>query len=327
MRELLGDNEEIKVLRENESTHLVPHFLMLSYLGRMRLREHLENKRAFSMPSASSVNTHLRKLSGMGVLGLPGFALVDKVNSRSPFVAEGRAVGHVAGDAGPTTKLLVMARRAMFLPYRDGLKGQLARLQPGVDSMVRGYLRTLVRWADDWPELARATNEEARAVSGDGSSGLDAAQSLPRAVAKLMSEVRFPDYAVNDVASIIDSGERESSSSTRKAAAGTARVLVDSLTLAVAQRRLDPTLSVLTAYNSIRPHQSKALAQHLRLSAQGLEGTDHELSMYYRLAADILAKNVKVDPTEVRAMCERIGVISQHLGAILQLNQQGGEAE
>lgn len=310
------------MLREKESAHLFPHFLMLSYLGRLRLREHLENKRAFSMPSASSVNTHLRELSGMGMLGLPDFALDDKINSKSPFVAEGNAVGHVAG-AGPTTKLLVMARRGTFLLYRDGLKDQFARLQPGVDSMVRGYLRALLRWADDWPELARATNEEARAGSGNGSAVFDAAQTLPRALAKSMSEVRFPDYAVNDVASIIDSGERESSSPARKAAAGTAKVLVDSLSLAVAQRRRDPTLSVLTAYNSIRPHQSKALAQHLRISAQGLEGTDHELSMYYRLAADILAKNVKVDPAEVRAMYERIGVISQHLETILKLSQQG----
>jgi hypothetical protein len=261
-------------------------------------------------------------LSGMGMLGLPDFALEAKVNSRSPFVAEGRAVGHVTG-AGPTTKLLVMARRRMFLEYRDGLNTQFARLQPGVDSMVRGYLRALLRWADEWPELARSTNEEARSVSGNGSGGLEAAHSLPKAVAKLMSEVRFPDYAVDDVASIIDSGERESSSPTRKAAAGTARVLVDSVSLAVAQRRRDPTLSMLTAYNSIRPHQSKALAQHLRISAQGLEGTDHELSMYYRLAADILAKNVKVDPAEVRAMYERIGVISQHLETILKLSQQG----
>jgi hypothetical protein len=262
----------------------------------------------------------------MGMVGLPDFALDDKVNLKSPFVAEGRAVGHVAGDAKPTTKLLVMARRGTFLPYRDGLKDQFARLRPGVDSMVRGYLRALLRWADDWPELAQATNEEAKADSSNLASDLDAVRGLPRAAAKLMAEVRFPDYAVGDVASIIDSAGRESSTPTRKGAAGIARVLVESLSLAVAQRRVDPTLSVLTAYNSIRPQQSKALAKQLRISAQDLQGTDRELSMYYRLAADVIA-GVTVELAEVRAMYERIGVFAPHLATILKLTQQGAEAE
>lgn len=327
MQELLGDTEEIKVLRGKESAHLFPHFLMLSYLGRLRLQESLENKRAFSMPSASTVNTHLRKLGGMGMVGLPDFALDDKFTVKSPFVSEGRAVGHVAGGSKPTTKLLVMARRGTFLPYRDGLKDEFARLRPGVDSMVRGYLRALLRWADDWRELTQATNEEAAIGSSNLAGDLDAVRGLPRAASKLMAEVRFPDYAVSDVASIIDSGERESSTPTRKASAGISRVLVESLSLAVAQRRFDPTLSVLTAYNSIRPQQSKALANQLRISAQDLQGTDRELSMYYRLAADVITKGVKVDTAEVRTMYERIGVFAPHLETILKLTQQGAQAE
>lgn len=324
MQELLGDIEEIEVLRGKEAAHLFPQFLMLSYLGRQRLRE---NNKAFSMPSPRSVNAQLRKLSEMGMVGLPDFALDGKVNVKSPFVAEGRAVGHVAGDAKPATKLLIMARRGTFLPYRDGLKDQFSRLRPGVDSMVRGYLRALLRWANDWQELARATNEEATAESSNLTSDLDAVRGLPRAAAKVMAEVRFPDYAVTDVASIIDSGGRESSTPARKAAADVARVLVESMALAVAQRRVDPTLSVLTAYNSIRPQQSKALAKQLRITAQDLQGTDRELSRYYRLAADVITTGTKVDPAEVRAMYERIGVFVPHVETILKLTQRGAETE
>jgi hypothetical protein len=327
VQELLGDNEDIKILRGKESAHLIPQFLMLSYLGRLRLRESQENNRAFSIPSASSVNAHLRKLSGVGMVGLPNFALDDKFNSKSPFVAEGTAVGHVAGKAKPTTKLLVMARRGTFLPYRDGLKEQFARLDAGVDSMVRGYLRALIRWADDWPELAQAANEEAKAESSNLTSDQDTVRGLPKAVAKWMSRVRFPDYAVGDVTSIIDSSGQESSTPAKEVAAGIARVLVESVSLAVAQRHFDPTLSVLTAYNSIRPQQSKALAQHLIVAAQDLQEIDQELSMYYRLVAEEITPGMRPDPAALRAMHERIGVFAQYLDTVLNLTKQGGEAE
>ncbi len=165
-----------------------------------------------------------------------------------------------------TRRLRAMARLYTFWHYRDGLTKALDHVPYTSEQAVHAYVRVVLLWARQWDPLTHAAPQEIEFASPTRPEPFGSTSAVAGRAAEL-DKIALPIIVESDLGELLFAHRREdgraaierSTKEERESTALAAKMMVGLIQEAVHALRLDPTLSVLSAYNRMRAYANSYL--------------------------------------------------------------------